>query len=322
MQQVNKHKGGVIFLFAITVLYLAITSFFLPFNPLKEEWIPLLGGFVNLDIIYSSKILMSLLGGIFIFLISFSNYLIILKLHNLSINKEYIVLFSLFLILLFGHGLYFSSIFVSSFFIPWLLYYLLNKKIFNAGFFLALASMFYMPIILTVPVLLLYVVIKSLEPLKGFLAAFFGVLLPYVYLLTFRYLFFNDCIEFIDECLYNLKPSFLNFFSINVPKIFIIICFTVIIAHSIIFINSKLNSFSKIKDSILRLSIFSLILYFFLYICYGGDKLYDLSILLVTPLSLILSDYFKVNNESYLSKGELILLLCAAIIYRTSFFII
>ena len=135
-------------------------------------------------------------------------------------------------------------------------------------------------------------------------------------------MFFDDVKEFILLCYSNLALMPPSIFPISAAKLFVNICFILIAIHAVFYLINEINRYNKIKDFILRLSILSLVVYVIIYALYGGDTSYYLPLLITTPLSIILSGYFESNNDKYLSKGELVLLLCAAIVYRTSIFLI
>ena len=114
MPQILKSKSLIIFFIYLTVIYLAVCDFFLPFKYESSEWLPIFSGYLDLDYLYSNNILMGILGMLFISLIPISIYLISIKLSNVSIELQYIIPLSLLICFVSPNGFYFSSIYIVS----------------------------------------------------------------------------------------------------------------------------------------------------------------------------------------------------------------
>src|SRR5574344_213485 len=134
------------------VLFQVVTCFFIPTNYERAgEWIPLFSGFWDMDIVMTAGMKSIIYGIASAVLLLLSLYILNDKLFS-SISKSFTtVAVAATLIFCNPMAVYFTSIYPAAICIVWSLYCLLTAQIFLAFFLISLASMFFAPLILTIP---------------------------------------------------------------------------------------------------------------------------------------------------------------------------
>lgn len=95
----------------------------------------------------------------------------------------------------------FSSIYPGFFFFVWSLSLILERKIFTAFSTLSIAAIFYPPMLYFLPVLLAFIAVPPIDLLRGCVKAFSGFSLPFIYLLTYRWIQYGSVEPFVNAYL-------------------------------------------------------------------------------------------------------------------------
>ncbi len=191
----------------IFLMLLYISALYIPVEN-NERWIPALIGFLDFESI--SKSVSIIIASVF--LISTAISLFIFNERNLMIGHRGIMLPVIYLIFAVASPktLYFSGISVASLFVVWSLYYSLfsrkgDKEMFIAGFLIAVAALFDPHVTLLMPLIIFYSLRSSVLTARGVAVMIGSVMVPFIFMFSFRYLFFDDALFFGEIYLTDLK---------------------------------------------------------------------------------------------------------------------
>lgn len=300
---------------------LFISSFFVPFREKTGEWIPLLSGFVDLEGFYSNKWLLAAGGIASIALLLLPVCYINSKAAGKSFRMYYSVLFCLLLVLINPMSLYFSTIYPAAILLAWMQYCILSGQRFTAFFLLSLASLFYAPVFWSIPIVLVISLIRSTDFFRAFFKSVGGVLLPWIYLLSFRYIYYNDLWEFVQEYARHLLQVNIPVYSLDFVAIFVFICLMILSLHVFLSILGKLHRQNIFTGYLLRVELATFFFAFILFALYWGVKSMPLCVLLAPSFALLLSHFYSRDRVSRTAKAELVLLMGAAVVARVSYFL-
>lgn len=300
---------------------LFISSFFVPFREKTDEWIPLLSGFVDMEAFYLNRIWLVAGGILSLFLLIIPLYFINSRALCKSFRMYYTLLFCMLVILVNPMSVYFSTVYPAAICITWMQYCLIIRQRFIAFLLLSLASLFYAPVMWAVPVVLVITLIGTPDIFRAFFKSIGGILIPYVYLFSFRYIYFNDTEVFIQQYLQEMIKIEIPVYSLSFTNIFVVICFLIITLHAVFAILGKLGRQSILTGHILKTELVAFLLGTILFLLFWGVTSLPLCVLLAPTMSLLLSNYFTQDKVSRTAKAELILLMGAVVVARAAYFI-
>ncbi len=305
-----------------TILVLFVTSLFFEFIPGAGAWTPIFSDWLNVDYIYSNKFLMILAGSLSLVGLLVSVFAVTAKIKSSLFDVRYVLLFTLLLIFLFNGGVYFSVANIVAILLVWIQYFVIKKSLFLATFLLGTASLFFSPLIWTFPIVLLIIILKTTEKFRETVILTTGFLLPFLYIISFRLLKYNDTSLFLERFFEDAVSLSFNI----VPTGFSTL--TSIVITAFIVIHAAINPLSKmfqrkgyLSDYIMGTELMTLFLVLLLVVLYGGNSHSNMFIMLIPSMSFLLSDYFRKNGDNNITKRELYLLLVVAIIDKINYFI-
>lgn len=312
--------------FWIKLLYclfaaLAITSYLVPVVDKGEGWIPLLSGFADLTAFNGNLLLRGILGGISNVLTALSLLVINTKSVNNVFNPNLSVAFFLILILLDPAAGYLNSMHPALLCFVWAQYFFISNRKFLSMFLLATASLFYAPLALALPLVWIISIIGASDMLRVAVKSLGGLLLPFLYLLCFRYIAFDDAGIFMEEYMMHALDFSSPLHILNIPSIFMVLCIAAVTLHSVSYMFAKLYSNSIITEHVLKMEFMCLILGAGLYFLFLGSGTIPVNMILALPIAMLFSHYFTGNITAAAARVELILLYCAAVISRLYYFI-
>lgn len=305
---------------ALLLAGLFISSFFVPFREKTEEWIPLLSGFVDVEAFYLSRAWLAAGGILSIFLLIVPLYFINSRALSKSFRIYYTLLFCMLVILVNPMSVYFSTIYPAAICITWMQYCLIIRQRFIAFLLLSLASLFYAPVMWAIPVVLAVSLIGTPDIFRAFLKCMGGLLIPYIYLFSFRYIYFNDTEVFIQQYLQEMIKIEIPVYSLSFTNIFVVICFLIITLHAVFAILGKLGRQSILTGHILKTELVTFLLGAIIFALFWGVTSLPLCVLLAPTLALLLSNYFTQDKVSRAARAELILLMGAVAVARAAYF--
>lgn len=300
---------------------LAITSYLIPPVDGGEGWIPLLSGFADMPSLKDNLLAGGILGGLFNVLIAVSLLVINTRTVNNVFYPNFTVAFVLLLILLNPGAVYFSCVHPAVLLFVWGQFcFVVNQK-FTSMFLLSCAALFYAPLLWVLPLVLVISVLGAADMLRVAIKSLGGILLPMLYVLCFRYMAFSDATVFVQEYLNHAMAFSSPFNNAGFATIFLIICIAVTALHSISYMFSRLHSNSIVTEHILKMELMSVVLGGAMYFLFCGNGDVPVNMLVALPLAILFSHYFTGNITAAAARVELILLCCAAVVARVSYFI-
>ncbi len=300
---------------------LAITSFFIADAGKGEVWIPLLSGFLDISYLSDNLLLKGFLGSVFNILIVISLMAINTKSVNNVFNPGLSAIFFFFIVLLNPAAAYFSSLHPAVLLFVWGQYCFVTKQKFMAMFLLSFAALFYAPLIWTLPLVMVISIFGAADIPRVAVKSLGGIILPFLYILCFRYMAFGDAVEFVQEYMSRAMAFSTPFGSFEVTSLFVVICVVWVSFHAISYAFAKLYRNSIISEHILKMEFMCVVLGTAVLVLFWGNGNEPVNMIVALPLALILSYYFTANINTASARIELILLCCAASILRLSYFI-
>src|SRR5574344_120296 len=321
MERVNRNTLFETILMICALVYLVVSSFYVPLGVTDSTWIPIIAGLVDTEVLFTSKGLSYLLSFISILLLIFSVSFILKRTMDLNFHIPYMSLFMLLIIFSDNRSLYFNQIYPVALCFVWAQYCLLYGQLFFSFLLLSLGALFYAPFIWLFPVYLFLILFNPMDLPKNLVKAISGFLIPVIYLLSFRFIRYDDTYEFIYKFIKEM--FFINdeLFYIHFPTLFLILCLIFISVHSVLHSLKKLYRKGRDVVNIVKLESISLCILFLFFILFSHQHTVPLVILVSIPVGVLYSYYFAHRTGNYLSNVEIILLVCALIIARSSNFI-
>ncbi len=317
----QRNRSFWIRLLACIVAALAISSFLLPMEGRGEDWIPLFSGYLNLSFIYGSPLVSALLGGAFNVMIVASMLAINTRTVNNAFNPSLSAALFLFITLLNPEAVHFSSIHPAVLLFVWGQYcFLVNQK-FTSMFLLSCSALFYAPLIWVLPAVLVISVSGAADIPRVAMKSLGGLMLPLIYLLCFRFMMFGDAMVFVEEYISNATAVSSPVYSLDFTQLFLLLCIVVVALHSISYMFGRWHRNSIVTGHILKMEFMSVVLGAVLFFLFCGEEGLPVNMITALPLAMLLSYYFTGNMNAAAARIELILLCCAAVISRLSFFI-
>lgn len=299
---------------------LLVSTIFLPMGERSGDWIPLFSGYLNLTPLMENSLLSGILGGLFIILIGISLLLINNKVLSNLFYPPFTVLFYLLLTLLNPDAIYFSGLHIAVLLFVWGQYCFITNQKFTAMFLLSASSLFYAPFVWLAPLVMVISLIGAPDPLRTALKSIGGIILPPLYILSFRYMAFGDSLifleEFIDKATSIAPPSF----TFSGSSLFLMLLLLVILINSVSYMFRRISSVSKVASQILRMEFLCLILAFLVLIFRGRDTSLPINMIAALPMSIFFSNYFTGSINRRGTKMMLFLLSCATVISALSYF--
>ena len=300
---------------------LAISSYLIPMGERGEEWIPLFSGFADLSFLWDNMWLLGILGGVFNILIAASLLVINTRGINNVFNPRLTAAFFLLFILLHPGSVYFNCLHPALLLFIWGQYCFIVDQKFTSMFLLSCAALFYAPLLWTLPIVWAISIAGVADIPRVAVKSLGGLILPLVYLVCFRYMAFNDAGVFVQQYLSHAMEFLPVLNSFRVSSLFLVLCIAAISVHSILFMFSKLYSNSIVTEHILKMEFMCFVLSVVLVALFWGNGVLPLNMLFALPAALLFSHYFTGNINAASARMELILLCCAAVIFRLSYFI-
>lgn len=302
------------------VLFLFLSAFLIPADR-SGDWIPLVSGYIETDILYENVWWSAALGIFFLLLLFLPVYLITHKTLSHSFNWNFTWLFLSAFIFSDPASVYFSGIYPAAVCWAWAQYCFLEKQKFTSFLLLASGTLFYAPLLWCIPCIFILALIGSTDVLRDAARYAGGAAVPFIYLFSFRYIVYNDLDYFLLQYLDAVSGFGVPFYTPAITVLFLILCIAFVFIHAVIGIAGKMSRYSPIAASILRMEfiyVFLLSGIFFLFSRAGNAPL---CILPAPSLALVFSHYFGNRLEGNAVRIELILLLCALVIARAAYFV-
>ena len=288
------------FVLSCLLAVLVITSFFIPQPGEWEVWI---------------------LGALFNALMVVSIMAINTKSVNNVFNPALTSVFFLLVVLLNPKATSFSILHPAVLLFVWSQYCFITKQKFLSMFFLSIAALFYPPLALTLPLVFVVSIFGAADIPRTTVKSLGGLILPYIYVMCYRFMVHQDTMAFADEYLQEAISFSMPLKSMEVISLFMVLCLAWVCLHAVSNMFSKLYKNSIITEHILKMEFLCLLLGAGVFVLFGGDASVPVNMVVALPVAFLLSHYFTSNISTASARIELILLCCAALVQRLSYFI-
>ena len=288
------------FVLSCLLAVLAITSFFTPPAGGWEVWI---------------------LGELFNVLTVVSIMAINTKSVNNVFNPALTSIFFLLVVLLNPDAAYFSNLHPAVLLFVWGQYCFITKQKFLSMFFLSIAALSYPPLVLALPLVLVVSIFGAADIPRTAVKSLGGLVLPFVYVLCYRFMVHQDAMAYADEYLKEAMSFSMPFRSMEVISLFMVLCLAWVCLHAVSNMFSKLYKNSIITEHILKMEFLCVLLGAAVFALFGGDSSVPVNMVVALPVAFLLSHYFTSNISTASARIELILLCSAALMQRLSYFI-
>lgn len=307
-------------LLSLLLVFLIATSFFMSVSSDFDGWIPITAGLIENDISFNavwsvllSCCFMSLIVGIIVFFVEEHT--------DYSFNFVYCITLALIIILSDPKALFFNQIYVVSLFLLLSLYFMVKESLFWGAFLCSVATLFYAPIMWSLPFFLVFRIFKTQDYLRDSVKIIGGFIVPFIYIISFRFIWFDDVYEFItkySEQVININDEFLF---TNVVYSFMIIIIAIVAIHAIFSSLKVINKKTLLADKMIRTDMEYMLFTSILFLFFSHGHQAPLSILVAPYIAVLFSFYFSLNNDKYSTRVEMILFVCAIVLTRVSYFI-
>ncbi len=292
------------------VAVLAVTSFLIPDAGRGEVW--LFG---------DSHWLSGICGVLFIIATAFSLMAINTKSVNNVFNPSITSIFFLLIVLLNPSAVYFSPVHPAVLLFVWGQYSFITDRKFLSMFLLSLSALLWPPLLCVLPLVLVISIFGAADIPRVTVKSLGGMVIPFLYLLCYRFMVTNDVKYFIDRYLHSATQFSPSFTSVGIPSLFMVACIAWISLHAVSYMFARLYNNSIITEHILKMEFMCLLLGSAVFVLFRGDGSEPVNMVVALPVAMILSHYFTANINTAAARIELILLCCAVSVSRLSYFI-
>ena len=178
-----------------------------------------------------------------------------------------------------------------------------ERDLFLSSFLISVATLFCPCLVALIPLIVYFSMLSTSFKVKNFAISLSAVLLPYFFLFSLRYLFFEDAAVFgvllITE-ISNLSALPLRISSL--PEIILVLLLAIASINATLSMLTTISRYKSKESSILGRMVFLLILLLLLNIAYPrtfGSFMPYLSI----PLSFLIGDYMTSDNRRFKNRG-------------------
>jgi len=293
-----------------------IVSYFAAFrvygNAASSDWIPALISFVDAES-FTPRISL-LLSSFLLILNALSLYIIGLRLLGTAKSKFLLPVLYLIFALVSPKVLIFSGSSAAALFVLWSLFFSISARqsdlnFFISGFLISVATLFEPQLTFIVPLLLAFSFNSRAPGARSAVLMLFAIAIPWIFLLSLRYIFFQDAILFAQLFAEELLGvSFFRFSLESVADFALMIFFTIITLSAVAFIMTQRSSYKILKSVACTrfiILLFFLVVMLFIYPHTRGT----LSSLIAVPVAVVINEYMLNYSKSNKHQIQFLILL-------------
>ncbi len=240
---------------------------------------------------------------------------------NNVFNPALSSVFFLLVVLVNPAAVYFSPLHPATLLFVWGQYCFITNRKFISMFLLSVAALIFPPLALALPLVLIISIFGAADIPRVAVKSLGGLVLPFVYVLCFRYIVTGDAAVFVGEYLHDAMQFTAPLKSVEFSSLFLVACMVWISLHSLSYMFARLYNNSIITEHILKMEFMCLVLGSALFALYWASGCGPVNMVVALPMAFILSHYFTANINTAAARIELVLLCCAVLISRLSYFI-
>jgi hypothetical protein len=185
-----------------------------------------------------------------------------------------------------------------------------DETTFNLGLFLSLATLFYLPYIIFLFGALVILFLFARTSPRKILLLVFGFVLPHLFVLSFSYL--NDSLAKTWEYYYMSNLTFNKEFLVSIKGLLILAALPLIYLMVSIVMLNRLARFSKYQAQLLQ-SIFLWLGFCFIYFLFCRDMRPQTLIVLIPPITFLLTHFLLLIRRKRLAELNLWILLIGVV---------
>lgn len=324
MQYNRKYNFAISISYLILLLaFMSSTAWVLPVENI-HRWIPVLAGFVDIEDI--PLVDSHIIAAVFILVTSLSLYAF--NERYIMIGRVSLTLPLVFLILALSSplSLIFSGTSVASLFLLWSLYTTLTLKRNDQNsflsVFLATAAALFEPLaVYMIPISMFFSIRETAVSLRKIVLILLAFLIPFVFIISLRFIFFDDAVIFAEEYMRHLKfGAVLEPNVRSVANILFLLELILLLLASVKDVFRRINSFKIVKSaSIVRFTTMILFLAI-LVILYPESSSWLMQIVSI-PAAVLIVESTGENENSHKRKLGFLLVTIFMVISRIVCFI-
>ena len=295
-------------LYAVTV-FLLVTSFFIKFSP---------ASFFSLDQTWTMP-----LGIVFCIVLLITVYIISEPVVPSYKDRMTAVVMSAALLFACPGSLSASFIHIAAIALLWAQFCLLSGQYFKAFFLMALSSLFFPPVVwIALLVIILMLASGLTDTVRNLLKFTGGFLVPYILLFSAAYLIGFDIKAALGDIYSAMTTVYYDFFSLNIPMLFLVACLIFMLIHAIILFGGKMREYGIAEAYALKIQIINVIVCVAEVILFASTSDHPVALLACCPSGILLARYFSQYGARSFLRVEIVVLLCALVISRLGNFIV
>ncbi|MDX9781399.1 MAG: DUF6427 family protein [Bacteroidales bacterium] len=298
-----------------------ISAGFVPHLKVEEDWIPALISFLDISTIRERWSMY--ISTFFLVCNAVSLYVIGLKSLSTGKNKFLLPLIYLLFVLISPSSLYFTGTSVSSLLMLWSLYFSTTSKqsdlhFFISGFLASVAALFEPTLALLVLLIMAFAFSSRGVSARSLVMMLASVLIPFVFVLSVRYILFDDALLFAELFLntvttfYPLQTGLQNF-----PDIVLYIALFVVLLSAFWYVFQERGRY-KIEKARTMTRFILMILVMLSIILMFPQNMTHFAPVISIPASVLMNEYLINYEKSNKHKIQWIILLTLMLVARIS----
>jgi len=315
------------FFLGLFLIFIISTSLILSdrlFSFAGNRWIPLLSGII--DTTSFSATLSVLLSIAALSITSFTIYHVNERLFSCGKSSASITIFYLILVLSNSESIFFNGSSIAAPLMLWSIYYTMftkvgEKQLFTAMFLISCATLFDYHLIFVIPLIFYYSLVTSSFAVRSIFVALTSLVIPYILVLSFRYLFFGDVSDFlalmIDD-ISNINSPYLRMES--VAGVLLILSFLLVIYRSVVSELGVINRYKVVKSIGLVRQIAVMVVLFAIILLYKEVQSTYITLAAI-PLSFIIMEYLSLKTTGRFRRVEFLVMLILLALNRIAEFL-
>lgn len=281
-----------------------------PLVNVADEWIPLVSGFADMEVLKSGVISAAL---VILFISAILVAVCSTLQQTMVIPVSHTVLIFGMLLLSDPYSLRFNMVYPVLLCLVLMQFFLLRNQVYASFMIISVASLFYAPAVWFAPAAII------LLPLNGVpdffrisVKAIGGFITPQLYLLVFRWIKFNDAHIYLQHYIGEITDIGLPLHLLHLSDYFLIICVLYMVVRSISFALSRMPDGMSLY--IIRTEISTFWLASVMFVCFYNTVEIPLFNLVILPAALLISYYLKNCDKKSRVTAEYLTLMCAILL--------
>ena len=298
-------------LYLVTV-FLLVTSFFIKFSPasffaLEKEW-PSVTMFIGI---------------VLCIVLLITVYIISEPVIPSYRDRITAVVLSAALLFACPGALSVSFIHIAAIALLWAQFCLLSEQYFTAFFLMAVSSMFFPPVVWIALLVIILMLASGLSDIvRNSIKFIGGFIVPYILFMGMAYLIGYDIQKALERIYSAMTTVYYDFFSLDIPMLFLLLCLIVMLLHSIILFSGKMREYGIAEAYALKIQIINVVVCVAEVILFSSTSEHPVALLACCPSGILLASYFSRYGAKSFLRIEIVILLCALVISRLGNFIV